>query len=273
MLEPRALLYDSPQPAVLLSRVAAALLVIASLGGLLLGGRGLYDPDPYLLPQLYGQDAVSLGLALPLLLLSMRQARRASTRGLLLWIGVLFYLVYSYFFYVVGVRFNALFPVYIGLVSTSLFALLSLLARIDGDAVRDRFALDYPVRPVAGYLIAMAMLFGILWLGDVARSIITGEPLGEVPRLVYAVDLTLVLPAMALAGIWLWRGRPWGYTLAGLLLVKIAALGVTLLINTVIALGWRQEVSGLLTAVFAVLTLGAFACGVHFFRGIAARDV
>jgi hypothetical protein len=267
-LAPRPVLRGSLRWAYRLSGAAAVFTLIASLGGLLWGGRGLYDPDPYLLPQLYGQDAVTLALALPLLLFSMSRAMQGSVRALLVWTGALFYLIYSYYFYVLDVRFNALFLIYVATVSTSLYALILLLAHLDPYAIRDRFRVGKVVRISAGFLVGMAALFGIMWLSDILRLTLTEGTLTSVPRLVYAIDLTVVLPALAVVGIWLWQGRAWGYTLAGLLLVKVATLGVTMLINTALAAQWQQRIDPVLTTAFVVLTLGALGCAVFYFRNV-----
>jgi hypothetical protein len=37
---------------------------------------------------------------------------------------------------------------------------------------------------------------------------------------VFALDLSLLTPFLALGAIWLWRRRPWGFALAAILLVK-----------------------------------------------------
>ena len=44
----------------------------------------------------------------------------------------------------------------------------------------------------------------------------TGHP----THVVAGLDLTLVVPFMLLAAVWLWRGQPWGYVLATMLSVK-----------------------------------------------------
>jgi hypothetical protein len=101
-----------------LSGLLAVLLLVSSNIGLLYGGRGLYDSYPASLAGLVGQDTVTLGVGVPLLVASMWLTAHRSTRGLLLLAGTLFYFAYSYYFYVVG-GFNALFLIYIARVSTS----------------------------------------------------------------------------------------------------------------------------------------------------------
>lgn len=60
-------------------------------------------------------------------------ARRGSLIGLLLWPGTLFYVLYGYAFYLIGVPFNALFLLYVALVTVSTYTMIGLLASIDGE--------------------------------------------------------------------------------------------------------------------------------------------
>jgi hypothetical protein len=271
-LRPRLLLKNSLRPAYLLSHIAALLALVASVGGLLYGSRGLYDPDPYALQHPYAQDTVTLVFVWPLLLLGMHWTRRGSVRGLLLWTAALSQLIYTYFFYVTDVRFNVLFLTYIAVLSTSLFALMKLLTGIEPEAVQDRFRADVPVRGIATYLVAMAALFGLLWIGDVIRSLLQNEPIGGLIRLIYALDLTVVLPAMAAVGVWLWRRQAWGFVLAGAFLLRLTTLGLTILINTFIVVHWHQEVSSALTVIFALLTLAGFLYGIRFIGSARASQ-
>ena len=144
-----------------LSGLLALLLLVSSVVGLLFGGRGLYDAYPASLAGLVGQDAVTLALGLPSLIASMWLAGRGSIGALLVWTGTLFYFAYSYYFYVVG-GFNALFLVYIAIVSASLYGLLSLLFAIDAEAVRGRFGSGAARRPIAGFFVGISLLFALM---------------------------------------------------------------------------------------------------------------
>jgi hypothetical protein len=121
-----------------LSVLLAVLLLASSVAGLIFGGRGFYDSYPASLSGLVGQDAVTLVVGVPLLIASVWLTGRGSIVALLIWTGTLFYFAYSYYFYVIG-AFNALFVVYIAIVSASLYGLLSLLVAIDAEAIRGRF--------------------------------------------------------------------------------------------------------------------------------------
>ena len=110
----------------------ATLLFASSIAGLLYGPHGWwYDPDPATLPAFLGQDLMTLVFGLPLLLGSSFLARRGSLRGVLCWMGAFFYIAYSYYFYVIGGRFNAFFPLYIAIVSMGTYGALALLFSLD----------------------------------------------------------------------------------------------------------------------------------------------
>src|SRR5438552_2233792 len=135
-----------------LSGVAAMLLLVTSVAGLLFGQRGLYVPDPATLPAFLGQDALSLIVGLPLLLGSMSLARRGSLGGLLAWMGALFYIAYSYAYYPLSPEFNALYLAYLAIVSTSLYSLIYILVSVNAEGVQARFSSRTPVRLVGGFM-------------------------------------------------------------------------------------------------------------------------
>lgn len=91
------------------------------------------------------------------LLGSMWLARRGSLIGLLLWPGTLFYVLYA--FYLIGVPFNALFLLYVALVTVSTYTMIGLLASIDGEVVRQRLSAVMPRRTVGGALVGLAILY------------------------------------------------------------------------------------------------------------------
>lgn len=224
-----------------LSGLLILLLLGSSVAGLLYGDRGLYDSYPADLAGLMGQDVVTLTVVVPLLLAGMWLTVRSSTRGLLLWAGALLWTVYFYFFYVVG-GFNALFLAYIGIVSASLFGLLSLLFSVDPKALKARFDAHTPVRLIGGFLTSIAILFAIMWVGMILASLASGTRPEEVTREVVIIDLAMMLPLLFYGGLRLWRRAPWGYVLGGLLLVKTATTGLTMAFTTVLGAWWAGTV-------------------------------
>jgi hypothetical protein len=92
--------------AYLLTVVTIVLLIVVSAGGALASSR-LYRDNPLITATFRGQDWVTLLVAVPLFTVGLILERRGSLRGRLLWLGMLFYAMYSYLFYAVGAAFNA----------------------------------------------------------------------------------------------------------------------------------------------------------------------
>ena len=253
-----------------LSGLLAVLLLISSVVGLLYGSRGLYGPYPASLAGLVGQDIVTLVVGLPLLIVSIWFARRYSTSGLLLWAGALFYFAYSYYFYVTG-GFNALFLVYIAIVSASLYGLLSLLFNIDPQALKTLFNPRTPTRLISGFLVGYSLLFALMWVGLTFSTLVAGTQLDEVTHAVIAIDCTVLLPLLVFGGLLLWRRRPWGYVLGGFLLVKMATTGFTLAFTTALGAWWARGIdpfNAFLFVLFALMATGSVALLVPYLRSI-----
>lgn len=261
---------DKPTFAYALSGLVAVLSAVSSVVGLLYGGSGYYDSYPASLAGLVGQDAVTLVLGIPSLLTSMWLTRRGSTGALLVWAGTLFYFAYSYYFYVIG-GFNALFLVYVAIVSASLYGLLSLLFAIDPEGLRARFGPRTPARLTGGFFVGISLLFLLMWGGMSVSSAAAGTRPDEVLRSVVVIDCTVLLPLLFFGGLWLWRGEAWGHVLGGLLLTKLAMTGSTLAFNTALGALWAEQIAGLdafLFVVFALMAAGALPLLVIYLRSM-----
>jgi hypothetical protein len=253
-----------------LSGVLAVLLAVSSVAGLLNGSRGLYDTYPARLAGLVGQDVITLLVGLPLLFASLWLTGRGSTRGLLVWTGTLFYFAYSYYFYVVG-GFNALFLLYIAIVSTGLYGLLSLLFNIDPVALKARFDPKTPAGLVSGFLVGYSLLFALMWVGLSLSSAAVGTQPDEVTHSVVAIDCVVLLPLLFFGGLLLWRREAWGYVLGGFLLVKMATTGFTLAFTTALGTWWARGIdpfNTFLFVLFVLMAIGSLALLVPYLRGV-----
>jgi hypothetical protein len=251
-----------------LSAIVAVLLLVSSVAGLLFGQRGLYDPATAI--AFLGQDAISLVIGLPLFLGSLWLARRGSVRGLLVWLGTLFYILYAYAYFVFGVRFNALYLVYIAIVSLSIYALLWALFNVDPEAVKARFRPALPNRIIGGYLIAVGVLFVVVWFGMVISTLISGATLNPILHLVSTLDLTESLPVAFIGGILLWRRDAWGYVISALALVNTTVYMFTLAATTVWASFLGTPADPLL-ALYTVVFLVGLVATVLYLRAISNR--
>ena len=152
------------------SLLVALLIAVASGAALVTGSVAFYGVDAtvatavapstggLLVPGFLAQDVCSLVVALPTLLGLMWAARRGSLIGLLLWIGSLVYVLYTYVHYLVGAPFNSMFLAYVALVSSAAFTSIALVASVDGERVRRRLGGAVPARLVGGILVGLGLL-------------------------------------------------------------------------------------------------------------------
>jgi hypothetical protein len=251
-----------------ISNATATLLVGSSIAGLLYGPRGWwYDADPATLPAFLAQDLMTLIVGVPLLLGSAFAVRRGSLRAVFCWMGALFYVAYSYYFYVIGARFNALFPVYIAIVSLGTYGTLALLFSLDLSRLASRFD-HLRMRAISTFLIVTALSFAGMWLSRIDDHLLSGTPLDPVSRAVIAIDGVILLPLFYYGGGALARREPLGYALAGLLLVKATATFLTLIVSTVIASHWGRASDAVETFAYAAGFLAALALLVAFLERV-----
>ena len=187
----------------------------------------------------FGNDGLTLILAVPLLVFAIRRAVAGSARGLLLWCGVLAYNVYNYAFYLFGARLNAFLPVYVITFVLSVITLGFILVHMDVSALAERFRPQTPVRVIGGYLLFVAGGLTIAWLGMWASYSFGGRPTPVDPeafKVVAALDLSLIVPGLAAGGLLLWKRQPWGFVIATTATVQGALYLLVLTINSVIAI-------------------------------------
>lgn len=217
----------------LLSVLVAVLAAAASAGGLFVGG--LYRRDTvWASSQLRGNDLVTLAVAVPLLIAALVLAERGSARARLIGLGSLAYMAYNYAFYLFGAAFNELFLIYVAVFALSLGALILGLAAVDAAAVARLFRERTPARGIAGYMFFIAAFLGFNWALRAVRFLVTGRIPQDIlnsglpTAIVYAIDLSLLVPALASVGVLLWKRRPWGYVLGTVLMVKCATYPLAL---------------------------------------------
>ena len=223
-------------PAELASRGIRAARILSGLLAILLAtgsAVGLFVSDLYRDPapvaaMFRGYDLTALVIITPLLAVTLLPALRRSARARLVWAGALGYSVYHSAIYVFGAEFNAIFLIHVAVFSLSVFALGLALANLDVVGIARRFAERTPARLVGGILLFLAVILALFWAGPSIRFAFTGELPTEGSKLIapiamthlgWVLDLSLLVPAYAMAGFLLWRRAAWGYALATIVLV------------------------------------------------------
>jgi hypothetical protein len=250
-----------------LSSIVAALLLISSIAGLLFGQRGLYQPNPATLPSFLTQDVITLVVVVPLLVTCLWLVRRGSVRGLLVWMGTLFYIAYAYSFAVLGTWLPPLYLLYVAIVSMSVYSLIFLLVSTDAEAVRARFSDHTPVRWAGGFLMVMSLLLATLWVAMIVGDIRSGTQPKSTLFVIWPLDLVIALPALFWGGVWLWRRQALGYVVGGIVLMKAAAEGLALVAQTVVTLLMSGIGDDVLPA-YAVIGVGGLVLLALYLRGL-----
>ncbi|NOX87904.1 MAG: hypothetical protein GXO77_02680 [Calditrichaeota bacterium] len=247
--------------AFILSVFVAVLSVIASAGGLLIDG--LYRDNLWARSQWYGNDLVTLFVAVPVLVTAMILGKRGSLRAQLVWFGMLDYALYNYAFYLFGAAFNRFFLIYAALFALSLFALIFALANLNVNETGRKFREKTPVKWISAYMFFWAFGIGGLWIAQSIAFAITGK-LPQViiesnhpTSVVFALDLTLLTPFLVLGAIWLWKRKPWGYVLSVILNVKGAVYALALIAMSVYAA--KADIPGA-SALIPLWSFFAVAC-------------
>jgi hypothetical protein len=112
-------------------------------------------------------------------------------------------------------------------------------SRPDLTALASSFHRETPVRLIGGYLVFLAVGLAILWLGIWAAYAFAGRPTPIEPeafKVVAALDVSLMVPALAVGGVLLWRRRPWGYLIATTAAIQGALYLLVLSVNSAIAI-------------------------------------
>lgn len=205
-------------------------------------GRGLYRYDSLFTGAGYkGQDATTLFLGIPLLVLLTLLYRRGSPRAGLLLTGVLAYFVYVYVSMAFNAAYNNLFLVYVALFSASFFAFVLAFSSIDLQALSPAVLTRLPRRGPALFMFAAGAVTLVVWLGPLVGSLIQGRPpdlLGTYTTMVTdALDLAIITPATIVSCALILRRAPLGYRIA------IPLLGIIVMLVPVIAVGTVSQMS------------------------------
>ena len=222
-VEPAARVHRADQ---VLSAILVGLLAVGSAAGLSVDG--LYRDPASVAAMFRGYDLVALTVIAPSLAVTLLPTLRRSARALLVRTGLLAYSVYHSAVYVFGSEFNDIFLIHVAVFSLSVITLTLTLAGMDVPGIARRFADRTPVRAIGGTLLSLAGTLAVFWSVPSLTFAFTGQLPEEGSQLIvpiwithlgWVLDLSLLVPAYAVAGALLWRRAAWGYVLAIVVLV------------------------------------------------------
>ncbi|MET3905228.1 hypothetical protein [Paenarthrobacter sp. 4246] len=202
-----------------LSAAAAVLAAAGSVIGLLVPNVIYGRETPVLFNAGIAQDLVNLFIVAPLMLILAIRASRGSLRSGLCLVGFLAFTAYNYAIYTFSVHFGPLFLLWVAVLGLSVFAAAGSLAgllRPGSGAASVRQHVGLP----AWFLIALGVMFAVLWLSQIVPDLLAGRPstsaaLWDVPTdPVHVLDLALYIPAICASGVLLLRHHRIGYASA-----------------------------------------------------------
>ena len=192
----------------LFSLLIVILTAIASIAGLVYTDR-IY-PTEALAQSFMANDVVTLFLGLPLLLLSMWLTHRGQLVGLLFWPGAIFYGLYNYTVYLFAVPLTMMYPVYLLIVTLSIYTTIGLIASIDGGIVKQRVEENVPIKLAAAPLLGFGFIFMLRAIGIMGDAISTQSTLPGTELGLLVADF-IACAAWVIGGVLLWRRQSLGY--------------------------------------------------------------
>lgn len=253
------------------SIIIAVCVMITSVGGIFF--EGLYRDNKLIISVMRSNDMVTLFITVPVMIASLFFELKNSYKARLIWIGTLICVMYNYMFYLYGVAFNRFFLMYVFLFTASAYATIFAFINTDIKLIAEKFSQKTPVKMISGYMMFFSLTLGGLWIGKSVSYLFTGiipesiVKTGHPTAVVYATDLSILVPAMVLGAILLWKKRAWGYVLSTVMLAKASTYGTGLVIMEIITymdIGVLKPTLGL----WAVLTLGCILSLIGLLRNI-----
>lgn len=224
------------KPALTLSVIVTILAIAASVGGLII--PDLYRDNEFVKSAWFTNDLITLIVAIPLLITSLLFAFKGSVRWQLVWMGMLGYMVYNFAFYLFGAAFNNLFLVYVALFSSSIAALILGLSNLNVNDIALRFSPKTPVKVISIYIMLIAIMLFLVEMGMISSYFQTGilpetiKLTGHPTSIVFALDLSIVVPVSVVTAVLLWKRNSWGYVMGMIMLLKGFTYGLVLSIGT-----------------------------------------
>ena len=187
----------------------------------------------------FGNDWVTLVVVAPLLVVSVAGARTGSVRASLLWMGLTGYAFYNYAFYLFGAALNAFFPIYVAGVVLAASVLILAASHIEPHRIAANVRRAAPIRFIGGSLLFIAAGLSTAWIAVWAAYAFAGRPTPVEPeafKLVAALDLSLMVPALSVGGVLIWKRMPWGFVVAALASIQGALYLLVLCVNSVVVI-------------------------------------
>jgi hypothetical protein len=239
-----------------LSLVLAFFTFVASYFGVFVSGTYSKETLNWA-AQAIGQDAVSLLLVVPLLVILSVLVYKKNAIAAFLWAGVMAYLVYSYAISCFAMHFGELFLVYCLIFGLSFYALLYFLYAFIDAPIATWFEAKVPVKAAGAFLIIIAIIFYVIWLSAAVPAVVTNTTpqditaAGLLTNPVYVLDLSIFLPGIILTAILALKKKE-----LGLLLVPVLIFFIVLMTAAIAGISISMDFFGVASGLAVAILMG-----------------
>lgn len=250
-------------------------VLMAACSGLGVWDRSLYARETAdWLSQCVGQDLSNLLCVIPTLLVSAFLAAKGSRGAKIVWVGAMITNIYSYIIYCFSVHFNYLFHLYCLILGLSVYAVICFAIQNRGSDYSRWFSASVKRMPAAVLLIAIAVLFSLLWLSQTIPAVLQNSPPQSIVKdavptnPIYVLDFSFYIPLLFISSILLIRNAGAGYFLAPMMLVFGIITNVNIISLTGVTAVYTHSNQAPMLILFSVFTVVCFVFLLSFLKGV-----
>lgn len=181
-----------------------------------------------------GQDIVNLFFIVPVLIISLLTMQKNNRIGIFVFGGTVFYILYSFIIYCMGVNFNKLFLLYCLTLCLSIYLFIFYIYSFKGINIKSWFWNNIPLKLFGIYLLIISVVFYFLWLTEIVPALLNNiapQSVSDYNLLVnpvHVVDMAFVLPGLIVTSILLMKRHSLGYFFTPIFLVFTVLLAIAL---------------------------------------------
>jgi hypothetical protein len=221
------MLKDNFKTNYILSVIIAFLVVLVSIFGILFKDN-IY-PTENLIQSFIPNDIINLTIGIPFLIISLWLIKRGKIIGLLCWPGAIFYFLYVYFPYLLGIPFNTLFLPYLIIFSLCIYTLIGIVASLDQNGIKEKISGKVPYKVSGFILIALSLIIILRQVALIINALNNNIDVSQQELAVWIDDFTIGVPAMLISGYSLFKNKPLGYATGAGLFIAYSLLSLGLL--------------------------------------------
>src|ERR1035437_3179980 len=219
--------------------LSSCLIFLSATFATLIGIRKsyLYNDNDFVRTAWLANDWITLIIVIPAFLIAMFFLKRQRMKAELVWLGLLNYFLYNYAFYLFGAVFNSMFLLYVLICFLSFFSMLGFfsilqISNISFDAKTTKW--------ITFFLLLLSVMLCLIEIPPCIQFISDSKipelnlKTGLHTNVVYALDLTFIVPCMVIASVLNLKKNIWGGVISVIMLVKASTYGLVLISGTIL---------------------------------------